>query len=102
MLAVQDMLSKANITINIERISIVQINDMVALGGGGWEGYFYAFGFTGMTVDPASSLINGPLNNNTTWISCHQPDDLQELAKQASGEITPMPGRRCTVKYPGG
>src|SRR4030043_333047 len=63
-LALQDMLKQADITLEIEKISIVQLSDMIALGGPGWGGYFYSFGFPGTTVDTASALPNGPLNGN--------------------------------------
>ena len=88
-LALQDMLKQANITLEIEKISIVQLSDMIALGGPGWDGYFYSFGFPGTVVDPASVLLNGPLNGNTTWISCNEPQELLDLAAQASGETDP-------------
>ena len=88
-LALQDMLKQADITLEIEKISIVQLSDMIALGGPGWDGYFYSFGFPGTTVDPASVLLNGPLNGNTTWISCYQPPELLDLAARASGETDP-------------
>jgi ABC-type transport system substrate-binding protein len=88
-LALQDMLAKVNITVEFEQVSIVQLNEMVALGGQGWEGFMYSIGVVGTTVDPASSLINGPLNGTTTWISCNEPDDLLALASQAAGETDP-------------
>jgi hypothetical protein len=55
------------------------------------------YGFPGNTVDPASTLINGPLNAIhptgdptgwmvTTWISCEQPKELCDLAEKGSRE----------------
>ena len=86
-LALQDQLSKVGITLQVKKISIVQLNDMIATGGQGWEGFMYSFGFPGTTTDPASTLLNGPLNGNTTWISCNEPQELLDLAAKAAGEI---------------
>jgi len=86
-LALQDQLKKANITFNIEKVSIIQFTSMI--GGAtatGWEGYVFSYGFPGNAVDPASTILNGPLNYNTTWFSCAQPDELLDLSTQAAQE----------------
>ena len=88
-LALQDMLSKADINLEIEKISIVQLNDLISPTGAGWEGFMYSYAFPGVTVDAASALGNGPLNGNTTWYSCVQPDELLDLAAQATAETDP-------------
>jgi peptide/nickel transport system substrate-binding protein len=85
-LALQDQLKAANINVTIEKVSIIQFVNMIGTGGTGWEGYVFSYGFPGTTVDPASVLVNGPLNYNTTWISCAQPDELLDLATQAAQE----------------
>ncbi|MFA5309183.1 MAG: ABC transporter substrate-binding protein [Dehalococcoidales bacterium] len=84
--ALQDMMKDANITLNVEKVSVIQFIEMIGGGGTGWDGYVYSYGFPGTTVDAASTLINGPFNGNTTWISCVQPDDLQLLSQQAAQE----------------
>ncbi|MDD5338649.1 MAG: ABC transporter substrate-binding protein [Dehalococcoidales bacterium] len=86
-LAMQDQLKKANITFNIKKVSIIQFTKMIGGGGDGWEGYVFSYGFPGSTVDPASTILNGPLNFNTTWISCAQPDELLTLSTQAAQEL---------------
>jgi ABC-type transport system substrate-binding protein len=74
---------------------------MIGGGGTGWDGYIWMFGFPGDNVDPASTLINGPLNaihpageptkwQVTTWISCAEPDELCNLAEQGSQETDAM------------
>jgi len=88
--ALQDMLSKVNITLNNERIDIGQLGEMVALGGPGWEGFMFAYSLPGTKVDPTGVLLNGPLSNNTTWISCNQPEELLELTAQGAAEIDPV------------
>jgi ABC-type transport system substrate-binding protein len=90
-MAIQGMLTEVNITLNIETIGYLQLVEMIGGGGTGWDGYIYSYGFPGTTVDPASTLKNGPLNavpdaENpgewivTTWISCEQPKELCDLA----------------------
>jgi peptide/nickel transport system substrate-binding protein len=83
-LALQDQLKASNINLTIEKVSIIQFTAMIGGGGTGWEGYVFSYGFPGTTVDPASTLANGPLNYNTTWISCEQPDELLDLSTQAA------------------
>jgi len=86
-LALQDQLKNANITVNVEKVSIIQFTKMIGGGGDGWEGYVFSYGFPGSTVDPASTILNGPLNFNTTWISCEQPDELLDLSTLAAQEL---------------
>lgn len=96
-MAIKGMLDKVNITLNIEKIGYLQLVQMIGGGGTGWDGYIWMFGFPGDTVDPASTLINGPLNaihpadnptgwQVTTWISCEQPKELCDLAEQGAQE----------------
>lgn len=96
-LAIKGMLADVGITLNIETIGYLQLIEMIGGGGTGWDGYIYVYGFPGTTVDPASTLINGPLNaihpagdptawQVTTWISCEQPKELCDLAEQGSQE----------------
>ncbi|MHB8104429.1 MAG: ABC transporter substrate-binding protein [Dehalococcoidales bacterium] len=86
-LALQDQLKAAGITAKIEKVSIIQFTKMIGGGGTGWEGYVFSYGFPGSTVDPASTILNGPLNYNTTWISCAQPDELLTIETQAAQEL---------------
>jgi peptide/nickel transport system substrate-binding protein len=86
-LAIQDMWSKIGVETEINRISILQINEMVSATGSGWEGWFYAFAMAGPGQDPGSDLINGPINYNTTWVSNWEPPELIELAKVGSSEF---------------
>jgi peptide/nickel transport system substrate-binding protein len=86
-LALQDQFKKAGINAKIEKVSIIQFTKMIGGGGTGWEGYVFSYGFPGNAVDPGSTILNGPLNYNTTWISCAQPDELLGISTQASGEI---------------
>jgi len=95
-MAIQDQLKLANINLEFNLISILQLNEMIGTTGTGWEGYMYSYGFPGTTVDPASAYANGSLNAQkqpdgtwvpTTWCSCEQPAELCELAARAAGEI---------------
>ena len=94
-MAIKGMLEEVNITLNIEKIGYLQLVEMIGGGGTGWDGYIWSFGFPGDTVDPASTLVNGPLNAVhpeddptgwvvTTWISCEQPAELCNLAEQGA------------------
>jgi peptide/nickel transport system substrate-binding protein len=94
-LALQDQFKAAGITAKIEKVSIIQFVKMIGGGGTGWEGYVFSYGFPGTTVDPASTLINGPLNYNTTWISCAQPDECLTLETQAAQELDQA--KRATI-----
>jgi peptide/nickel transport system substrate-binding protein len=96
-MAIKGMLAEVNITLEITKIGYLQLVQMIGGGGTGWDGYIWMFGFPGATVDPASTLINGPLNAIhpaddptgwmvTTWISCEQPKELNDLAEQGSQE----------------
>ncbi len=96
-MAIKGMLTKANITLNIQKIGYLQLVQMIGGGGTGWDGYIWMYGFPGLQVDPASTLKNGPLNaipsansstgwQVTTWISCDQPKELCDLALQGSQE----------------
>ena len=96
-MAIKGMLEEVNITLNVEKIGYLQLVEMIGGGGTGWDGYIMMYGFPGNTVDPASTLINGPLNAIhpaddptgwmvTTWISCEQPAELCNLAEQGSQE----------------
>jgi ABC-type transport system substrate-binding protein len=86
-IAIQDMWSKIGVETEINRISIIQINDMVAATGSGWEGWFYAFAAAGPGSDPGSDLINGPINYNTTWVSNWEPPELIELSLAGASEF---------------
>ncbi|OGN99012.1 MAG: hypothetical protein A2Y89_00295 [Chloroflexi bacterium RBG_13_51_18] len=96
-MAIKGMLELANITLNVEKIGYLQLVEMIGGGGTGWDGYIWVYGFPGMTVDPASTLANGPLNAVhpaddptgwmvTTWISCEQPAELCNLAEMGAQE----------------
>ncbi len=96
-MAIKGMLTESNITLNIEKIGYLQLVQMIGGGGTGWDGYIWMFGFPGYTVDPASTLKNGPLNaihppddptgwQVTTWISCEQPKELCDLAEKGAQE----------------
>ncbi len=96
-MGIKGMLLEANITLNIEKIGYLQLVEMIGGGGTGWDGYIWVYGFPGTTVDPASTLVNGPLNAIhpaddptgwmvTTWISCEQPKELCDLAEMGSQE----------------
>jgi len=88
-LAIQGMWAEVGIEMELIEISILQINDMVAAGGAGWDGWFYAFAVAGPNVDPASGLINGPINYNTTWCSNYEPEELMDLARAGASELDP-------------
>ena len=117
-MAIKGMCEEVNITLNIEKIGYIQLVEMIGGGGTGWDGYIWMYGFPGMTVDPASTLINGPLNAIhpaddptgwmvTTWISCEQPKelcDLAELGAQETDALARIPiyqelSRLTTDKY---
>lgn len=84
-LAIQDMWGEVGIETEIIRVSILQINDMVA--GHGWEGWFYGYASSGPGIDPANALLYGPINYNTTWISNWEPPELIELARVGASEL---------------
>jgi len=92
-LAMQGQLIKAGIDFKIEKVGYLKFVEMIQ-GGEGWEGYVFSYGFPGLTVDPASTLGNGPLNavkkdgvwTRTTWLSCDQPTELSELFSQSNSE----------------
>ncbi len=96
-MAIKGMLAKVNIELEVTKIGYLQLVQMIGGGGTGWDGYIWVFGFPGDTVDPAGTLANGPLNaihpadnptgwQVTTWISCEQPKELNDLAEQGSQE----------------
>ncbi len=96
-MAIKGMLEAINVELEVTKIGYLQLVEMIGGGGTGWDGYIWMFGFPGDTVDPASTLINGPLNaihpaddptgwQITTWISCEQPKELCDLAEQGSQE----------------
>jgi ABC-type transport system substrate-binding protein len=96
-MAISGMLADVGITMNVEKIGYLQLVEMIGGGGTGWDGYIWMYGFPGTTVDPASTLINGPLNAVhpspgdpswviTTWISCEQPTELCDLAERGAQE----------------
>jgi len=96
-MAIKGMLTAINVELEVTKIGYLQLVEMIGGGGTGWDGYIWMFGFPGDTVDPASTLINGPLNaihpadnptgwQVTTWISCEQPDELCNLAERGSQE----------------
>ena len=100
-MAIKGMLEEVNITLNVVKIGYLQLVEMIGGGGTGWDGYIWVFGFPGITVEPASTLINGPLNAIhppddptgwmvTTWISCEQPKELCDLAELGSQETDAM------------
>jgi len=86
-IAIQDMWAQIGVETEINRISILQINEMVSATGSGWEGWFYAYSIAGPNTDPASALINGPINYNTTWISNWEPPELMDLARAGASEL---------------
>jgi len=97
-MAIKGMLLEANITLDVVAVGYLQFVEMIGGGGTGWDGYVYSYGFSGATVDPASTLKNGPLNAIpdpanagewiiTTWISCEQPKELCDLALLGSQTI---------------
>lgn len=96
-LALQGQLAAAGITMKLEKVGYMKFVAMIQ-GGEGWEGYVFSYGFPGTTVDPASTLGNGPLNavrnaegkwQRTTWLSCDQPEELCNLFEQSNSERDP-------------
>jgi peptide/nickel transport system substrate-binding protein len=93
-LALQGQLKDAGIDFQIEKVGYIKFVSMIQ-GGEGWEGYVFSYGFPGTTVDPAATLGNGPLNAirgpdgnwmRTTWLSCNQPAELNDLFEQSNAE----------------
>lgn len=85
-IAVQDMVKQVGITLEFDRVSLPQFNFQVGVG---WEGLAVGGCFTGSGSDPANSLRNGPLSNNTTWVSNNQPDEAYALSVEAATELDP-------------
>lgn len=86
--AIQQMWKDVGIEMEIVRISILQINDMVSgPNAKGWDGWFYSYAMAGPGIDPAQALMYGPVSNGAFWISCEQPDELTRLAKAAAAEL---------------
>jgi peptide/nickel transport system substrate-binding protein len=87
-LAVAAMWEEVGIETEIIRLSILQINDMVSgPNAKGWDGWFYTYCTSGPGVDPAMALMYGPINHGLFWISCHQPEELNDLADEAAAEL---------------
>ncbi len=84
---VQDMLREININVEFELISLPIFNSMVATG---WEGIVWGGVFAGTAFEPSSCLVNGVLNNVTTWVSCIQPEDLYQKGLLAGRELDPQ------------
>ncbi len=85
-IAIQDMLKKnINVELEFDRVSMAQLSFQIATPPG-WEGFAFGASPEATGSDPGNVLVNGPLNNNTTWVGMWQPSDLLELAKQAAGE----------------
>ena len=95
-LALQGQLADAGITLNLVAVGYIQFVNMIQ-GGQGWDGYVFSYGFPGTTVDPSSTLGNGPLNAisvNGTWTdyyldSCAEPDEICNLFAQSNQEQDP-------------
>jgi peptide/nickel transport system substrate-binding protein len=93
-LALQGQLKKAGIDLKIDKVGYSKFVNMIQ-GGEGWDGYVFSYGFPGTTVDPASTLGNGPLNSvrgadgnwmRTTWLSCDQPSEICDLFEKSNAE----------------
>jgi len=85
-IAIQDMLKKnANIELEFDRVSMAQLSFQIATPPG-WDGFAFGASPEMTGSDPGNVLVNGVLNNNTTWVGVCQPPELQELANQAAAE----------------
>jgi len=84
----QDQLKKLGIIMEFNRVSLPQFSFQVGPGGG-WEGWAVGGTYTGPAGDPAGALRNGPINENTTWISTWEPPELIDLARKAASELDP-------------
>lgn len=88
-IAIQDMLKKnINVELEFDRVSMAQLSFQIATPPG-WEGFAFGASPEMTGSDPGNVLVNGTLNNNTTWVGMWQPPDLLDMAKQAASEIDP-------------
>jgi len=83
--AIQDMLSKVGIDMEFDRVSMGQLSFQIAQGYG-WDGLAFGASPEMTGSDPGNVLVNGVLNNNTTWVGVWEPPDALELAHQAAQE----------------
>lgn len=85
-IAIQDMLKRnINVELEFDRVSMAQLSFQIATPPG-WEGFAFGASPEMTGSDPGNVLVNGTLNNNTTWVGMWQPPDLLELAKKAAAE----------------
>ena len=86
-IAIQDMLKKnINVEIEFDRVSMAQLSFQIATPPGWDQGWAFGASPEATGSDPGNVLINGTLNNNTTWVGMWQPPELLELAKAAASE----------------
>jgi len=85
-IVIQDILKRnINVELEFDRVSMAQLSFQIATPPG-WEGFAFGASPESTGSDPGNVLVNGPLNNNTTWVGMWQPPELLELAKLAAGE----------------
>jgi peptide/nickel transport system substrate-binding protein len=82
-LLLQDMLSRVGITLEMNKVSYIQIGSIIQ--NDGWNGFMYSYAFPGEAIDPGftASLY---MNHGGVWISTYQPDDIQALVDEAATE----------------
>jgi peptide/nickel transport system substrate-binding protein len=82
-LLLQDMLSRVGITLEMNKVSYIQIGSIIQ--NDGWNGFMYSYDFPGRTIDPGftASIY---MNHGGVWISQDQPADIQALVDQAATE----------------
>jgi ABC-type transport system substrate-binding protein len=92
-LALQDMLGKVGITINFQKVSIIQFGAMIQAGSSGWDGLIYTYAFPGKAIDPGftASLYMGA----GTWPSTLKPADITELMNK--GSVEPDQTKRIAI-----
>lgn len=92
-LAMQDMLAKVGITIEFQKVSIIQFGAMIQAGSSGWDGLIYTYAFPGKTIDPGftASLYMGA----GTWPSTLKPADITELITK--GAVEPNQTKRIAI-----
>ncbi len=85
-IAIQDMLKRnINVELEFDRVSMAQLSFQIATPPG-WEGFAFGASPEMTGSDPGNVLVNGTLNNNTTWVGMWQPPELLALAKEAASE----------------
>jgi peptide/nickel transport system substrate-binding protein len=92
-LALQDMLGQVGITIEFQKVSIIQFGAMIQAGSSGWDGLIYTYAFPGKNIDPGftASLYQGP----GTWPSTLKPQDISDLIAQ--GAVEPDQTKRIAI-----